>query len=91
LDKYFEWSNECRVTPASNYLYAVSSHEFEQDYSVDFNTMPRQPTDAHRAKSHMPDPRDRASWRLPWPRRKPSRAPWPINPLEPSLPCYPQH
>jgi hypothetical protein len=38
LDKYFEWSNECRVTPASNYLYAVSSHEFEQDYSVDFNT-----------------------------------------------------
>jgi hypothetical protein len=37
LDKFFEWSNECSVTPADNYLYSVSSHEFEKDYTVDFN------------------------------------------------------
>jgi hypothetical protein len=29
--------NECKVTPAGNYLYSVSSHEFEKEYSVDFN------------------------------------------------------
>jgi hypothetical protein len=32
LDKFFEWSNECSVTPADNFLYSVSSHEFEKDY-----------------------------------------------------------
>jgi hypothetical protein len=35
MDKYLEWSNECSVTPATNYLYSVSSHEFEKDYTVD--------------------------------------------------------
>jgi hypothetical protein len=38
LDKFIEWSNECQVKPAGNYLYAVRSHEFEKDYSVDFKT-----------------------------------------------------
>ncbi|KAM0842405.1 hypothetical protein ACQ4PT_058394 [Festuca glaucescens] len=37
LDKFIEWSNECSVSPAGNFLYSVSSHEFEKDYSVDFN------------------------------------------------------
>jgi hypothetical protein len=26
LDKFIEWSNECQVKPAGNYLYAISSH-----------------------------------------------------------------
>jgi hypothetical protein len=38
LDKFMEWSNECRVTAASNDLYYVSSHEFMKEYSVDFKT-----------------------------------------------------
>ena len=36
LEKFFEWSNECAVTPAGNYLYSVSSHETEKEFSVDF-------------------------------------------------------
>ena len=38
LDKFTEWSNQCKVTPNGNYLYFVKSHEFEQDYTVDFKT-----------------------------------------------------
>ncbi|KAM0917303.1 hypothetical protein ACQ4PT_009611 [Festuca glaucescens] len=38
LEKFFEWSNNCIVKPAENYLFAVESHEFEKDYSVDFKS-----------------------------------------------------
>jgi hypothetical protein len=38
LDKFIEWSNECRVSPAGNYLYSVSTHEMEQKYNVDMKT-----------------------------------------------------
>lgn len=38
LDKFFEWSNNCTVKPAGNFLYAVESHEFEKDYTVNFQT-----------------------------------------------------
>ncbi|KAM0860075.1 hypothetical protein ACQ4PT_046746 [Festuca glaucescens] len=38
LEKFFEWSNNCIVKPAGNYLFAVESHEFEKDYSVDFKS-----------------------------------------------------
>ncbi|KAM0830027.1 hypothetical protein ACQ4PT_066494 [Festuca glaucescens] len=38
LEKFFEWSNECTVESAGNFLYAVSSHEFEKQYNVDFKT-----------------------------------------------------
>jgi hypothetical protein len=34
LEKFFEWSNNCIVKPAGNYLFVVESHEFEKDYSV---------------------------------------------------------
>ena len=27
LDKFTDWSNECQVKPADNYLFAVSTHE----------------------------------------------------------------
>ena len=36
LDRFTEWSSNCFVEPAGNYLYVVSSHEMEKDYSVDF-------------------------------------------------------
>jgi hypothetical protein len=38
LEKFFEWSKECGVTPAGNYLYSVRTHEMEKEYSVDFKT-----------------------------------------------------
>ncbi|KAM0869263.1 hypothetical protein ACQ4PT_040790 [Festuca glaucescens] len=38
LEKFFEWSNNCIVKPAGNYLFAVESHEFEKHYSVDFKS-----------------------------------------------------
>jgi hypothetical protein len=37
MDKFLEWSKECDVTPGGNFLYSVASHEFEKEYSVDFN------------------------------------------------------
>ncbi|KAM0902373.1 hypothetical protein ACQ4PT_019399 [Festuca glaucescens] len=38
LEKFFEWSNNCIVKPAGNYLFAVEIHEFEKDYSVVFKS-----------------------------------------------------
>jgi hypothetical protein len=38
LDKFTEWSNECIVKSAVNFLYSVSSHEFEKEYTVDLTT-----------------------------------------------------
>jgi hypothetical protein len=38
LDKFVEWSNECRVTAAGDGVCSVSSHEFVKEYSVDFKT-----------------------------------------------------
>ncbi|KAM0899920.1 hypothetical protein ACQ4PT_020989 [Festuca glaucescens] len=38
LEKFFEWSKECGVTPEGNYLYSVRTHEMEKEYSVDFKT-----------------------------------------------------
>ena len=35
MDNFLEWSKNCIITPAGNYLYAVKSHEWEQDYVVD--------------------------------------------------------
>jgi hypothetical protein len=39
MDKFLEWSKQCDVTPAGNYLYSVSSHEFVKDYYVNFLTL----------------------------------------------------
>jgi hypothetical protein len=38
MDKFLEWSKQCDVTPAGNYLYSVSSHEFVKEYAVNFQT-----------------------------------------------------
>jgi hypothetical protein len=36
MDKFLEWSKQCDVTLAGNYLYFVSSHEFVKEYAVNF-------------------------------------------------------
>ena len=35
LQKFIEWSCECKVKPGGNYKYNVRSHEMERDYCVD--------------------------------------------------------
>jgi hypothetical protein len=38
LEKFTEWSNECGVKPAGNFLYLVNTHEHEKTFNVDMKT-----------------------------------------------------